>query len=229
MSLISRLSEKSWETPGALGFEEPGDYRPHAARVALWLYLGVATVLFSLITAAYVMRMGDHGAVIGSPRDWHAIPRPTLLWANTGVLIVASIVWEVARRAVRRGQEAKTRHALIAGGALGFLFLAGQLIVWRELHQAGYYLAGPSLCLGDWSDLRSPGLHFTSSNPAVAFFYMITGIHGLHIAGGLYAWGRAILHAASGIDVGGIISLSAIYWHFLLAVWLAMFGLLLST
>ena len=58
---------------------------------------------------------------------------------------------------------------------------------------------------------------------------MITGIHGLHIAGGLYAWGRAILHAASGIDVGGIISLSAIYWHFLLAVWLAMFGLLLST
>jgi cytochrome c oxidase subunit 3 len=121
------------------------------------------------------------------------------------------------------------RHGLLAAGALGFLFLAGQIIVWRELHNAGYYLAGPSLCLTGWSELGAPSLYFVSSNPMVAFFYLITTTHGLHIAGGLVAWARATAQAAGGRDVMGIVGLSAIYWHFLLVVWLAMFGLLLST
>jgi heme/copper-type cytochrome/quinol oxidase subunit 3 len=57
MSLFSRLAEKSWETPGATAYLDPATYRPAAARVGLWIYLGVATVLFALITAAYLMRM----------------------------------------------------------------------------------------------------------------------------------------------------------------------------
>jgi cytochrome c oxidase subunit 3 len=229
MSIISRLREKSWETPGVLGFAEPSDYRPSATHVGLWVYLGVATVLFSLITAAYLMRMGDHGATIGSPPDWHGILLPTTLWINTGVLILASIAWEAARMAARAERPAGLRHALLASGALGFLFLAGQILVWRQLHEAGYFVAGPSLCLTGWSDLGQPALHVLPSNPAVGFFYMITGIHGLHIVGGLAAWGRTIVRAAGGIDVSRTIGLGATYWHFLLAVWLAMFGLLLST
>jgi cytochrome c oxidase subunit 3 len=229
MSLFSRLAEKSWETPGATAYLDPATYRPAAARVGLWIYLGVATVLFALITAAYLMRMMTHGETFEVVHDWRSIPRPTLLWINTGVLVLASIVWEAARSAARHDDKGKMRDWLIAGGALGFLFLAGQLIVWRQLHDAGYFLAGPSLCLSDWSNLSQPALHFVSSNPAIGFFYMITAIHGLHIGGGLIAWGRAIGQAASGIDVRGIVGLSAIYWHFLLIVWLAMFGLLLST
>ena len=228
MSLFSRLTEKSWETPDAGSYAEPDDYRPSAERVGLWTYFGVALMLFSLITASYLMRM-SHGAVEGHPRDWHTIPRPTLLWINTGVLILASLVWEAARHAARTGHDKRMRDCLFAGGALGFLFLAGQLIVWRQLHDAGYFLAGPSLCLSDWSGLDQPALHFVSSNPTIGFFYLITAIHGLHIVGGLGAWSRAVARLTSGMDVAGIVTLSATYWHFLLVVWLAMFGLLLST
>ena len=228
MSLFSRLTEKSWETPGADIYAEPGDYRPSAEKLGLWTYFGVALMLFSLITASYLMRM-THGAVEGLPHDWHSIPRPLLLWINTGILILASLVWEAARHAARTGQEKRMRDCLYVGGALGFLFLAGQIIVWRQLHDAGYFLAGPSLCLSDWSGIDQPALHFVSSNPAIGFFYLITAIHGLHIAGGLGAWSRAVARLTSGMDVRGIISLSATYWHFLLVVWLAMFGLLLST
>ena len=229
MSIFGRLTEKSWETPGATAYLEPADYRPEAARVALWVYFCVATMLFTLLTAAYLMRMLSHGESYEVVHDWHSIPRPTLLWINTGVLVLASAVWEAARFAVQHQQAAKTREYLIAGGALGFLFLAGQLVVWRQLHDAGFFLAGPSLCLGDWSDLNQSVVHFPSSNPAIGFFYLITTIHGLHIGGGLVAWARAIGRATNGIDVHGIVSLSATYWHFLLVVWLAMFGLLLST
>jgi cytochrome c oxidase subunit 3 len=89
---------------------------------------------------------------------------------------------------------------------------------------AGYALGGPALCLTAWSDLGSPAIHLLPTNPALGFFYMITAIHGAHIAGGLVAWGRTIDRLSP-----RLIELSAIYWHFLLLVWLAMFALMLAT
>ncbi len=228
MSLFSRLSEKSWLPQPADTYGDPEDYRPSAQRVGLVVYFGVVTVLFSIITAAYLMRMADHGGT-AEEHDWHSLPLPFLLWINTGVLLLASLAWEVARAALRDNRPQWLRVALAAAGAFGFLFLIGQLAVWQGLHESGYYLAGPSLCLSTWSDLGDPVFHVVSSNPAVAFFYMITAIHGLHIAGGLGAWGVTVDRVRSNGDVYGIIELSAIYWHFLLLVWLAMFGLLLST
>ena len=90
MSLFSRLAEKSWETPGAVAYAEPDGYRPSAEKVGLWTYFCVALMLFALITASYLMRM-THGAVEGLPHDWHSIPRPTLLWINTGVVSHATV------------------------------------------------------------------------------------------------------------------------------------------
>lgn len=227
MSLLARLTEKSWQTPGAADLADPSEYRPEAAFVGLWVYFAVVVVLFGLITTAYLMRMQGHGAA--GEHDWTAIPRPDLLWANTTALILTSLSWEAARLALRRGRIERMRAGLIAAGVLGLLFLAGQLAVWRELHDSGYFLAGPSFCLTTWSEIGQPALHFSSSNPAIAFFYMITSIHGLHIAGGLGAWGRTIERMWTGTDMGRLVDLSAAYWHFLLLVWLAMFALILST
>jgi cytochrome c oxidase subunit 3 len=215
MSLIARLSEKSWETPGIDGLAEPESYRPAAVRVGLLVYLGVATFLFGLITAAYVMRMGIHGGT--GEHNWHSLPKPILLWVDTGALILASIAWEWARLTGRR-------LAVATAGALGLLFLIGQLLVWRQMADAGYALGGSALCLTAWSDLGSPAIHLLPTNPALGFFYMITAIHGAHIAGGLVAWGRTIDRLSP-----RLIELSAIYWHFLLLVWLAMFALMLAT
>ena len=207
MSLFSRLTEKSWET--TVGEPtDPASYRPPAARVAVIVYFGVITVLFGLISTAYVMRMGMPGMGHEAMGDWRPMPEPPLLWINSFVLLLSSFAWEAARIGARKGRAATMRHALFGAGALGMLFLAGQLLLWRQFSQAGYY---------------------ASSNPANAFFYLITALHGLHLAGGLFFWVRAVVGLRSGADVRLPVELCAVYWHFLLLVWALMLALLVST
>lgn len=190
MTILTRLAEKSWE-PGQPVERE----RPSAGMVGMTAYFAVAMVMFSLLVAAYLMRMGLHGAM-GHASDWKPMPDPPLLWINTAVLAASSLAWEVARR------ERRVRAALW-GMALGLLFLAGQVLLWRHYQLAGYTLP---------------------ANPANAFFYLLTALHGLHIVGGLVAAGRA-LTAANMRNI----ALCALYWHFLLVIWLVLAALLLST
>lgn len=214
MSLLSRLAEKSWQRPGLHGAVPPEDYRPAAAMVGLWVYLGVAAVLFSLIAAAYLVRMGVPGGMggtmeHGSGADWRAMPEPPLLWFNTAVLAASSLAWELARRTAN--DPARMRRRALAGAGLGLLFLAGQLALWQHYLAQGYYLA---------------------ANPANAFFYLLTGLHGLHLAGGLIACARVVEQSGDGRDPRRAvrnIGLCALYWHFLLLVWIVLAGLLLLT
>ena len=101
--------------------------------------------------------------------DWAQLPAPKLLWLNTGVLILSSVALQWAQVAARRGQMDGVRAGLLAGGVSALTFLVGQLLAWQQLVAAGYFLA---------------------ANPANAFFYLITGVHGLHLLGGLVALGR---------------------------------------
>ena len=207
MSLLSRLTEKSWEAPGGEAVD-PATYRPPAARVGVIVYFGVIVVLFGLVASAYVMRMGMPGMGHDAVADWRPMPEPPLLWINSFVLLLSSIAWEAARIGAREGRSELMRRAMLGAGALGILFLAGQLLLWREFSEAGYY---------------------ASSNPANAFFYLITALHGLHVLGGLFFWARAMLGLRAGADVRLPIELCAMYWHFLLLVWILMLGLLIST
>jgi cytochrome c oxidase subunit 3 len=72
-----------------------------------------------------------------------------------------------------------------------------------------------------------------ASNPATAFFYLLTGVHGLHLLGGLFVWGKTIVRMAQGgvelIDLRLSVELCTVYWHYLLLVWLVLFTLLLAT
>ena len=91
------------------------------------------------------------------------------------------------------------------------MFIAGQLIAWQQLVGSGYFLA---------------------ANPANAFFYVLTALHGVHLLGGLVAWGRTAQKVWRGSDMQAVrlsVELCAIYWHFLLILWLVLFYLLLST
>jgi cytochrome c oxidase subunit 3 len=174
-----------------------------AAKTALWIFLAVVTSVFALFISAYAMRM--HFG------DWSPLREPTLLTWNTGLLFVTSGAMQWTVVAARRGQIDGVRNGLVAGGALSFAFLAGQLLVWKQLNDAGVFLR---------------------SNPANAFFYLLTAVHGVHLLGGLVAWARTTAKAWRGIEVARVrlsVELCAIYWHFLLVVWLVIFALLLST
>lgn len=230
MNIFGHLTEKPWLTPG-LGEERPVS---SAGSTGVNLFMCVVTVLFSLITLAYLMRMGAHGPAIDEEaHDWRALPEAPLLWFNTAVLMLSSVAWEATRRAARRGDAKRPRVWLIAAGLLAIVFLAGQLAVWRQLQAAGYFLsAQPGICTVQWGGIDQPVQHFLTGNPAVAFFYLITALHGLHLLGGLFFWGRATVGAIEGNGAAALmprIDLCARYWHFLLLVWLLMFGLFLMT
>jgi len=196
-----RLTAKPWLEAGPIG--DTGASPLPAAKIGLAVFLAVVGCLFALLISAYTMRM-EMG-------EWRPAPVPKLLWLNTGVLLLSSGALQWAKVAARRGRMDDVRAGLLAGGIFAFSFLAGQLIAWRQLDAAGYYL---------------------TDNPAAAFFYLITGVHGLHILGGQVALGRTMDKAWQGVAAGKVrlsVDLCTTYWHFLLFVWLVLFSLLLLT
>jgi len=171
------------------------------AKIGLGIFLAVVGALFALFASAYFMRM--------EYSDWQAPPLPRILWLNTAILILASVALHCAVRAVREQRLETTRLALVTGGLATLVFLAGQLTAWRDLSADGYFM---------------------DANPANGFFYLLTGVHGLHILGGLVAlglttgraWDKTV--APERLRLG--VELCASYWHFLLIVWLGVFILL---
>ncbi len=180
-----------------------GEFSLPTVTLGLRVFLAVVTVLFSLLVVSYAERM--------EVADWRPLPEPWLLWLNTAVLILSSVALQWARVSARRGQIDGVRDGLLVGGICAFAFLAGQLLAWQLLAELGY---------------------FAATNPAVAFFYLITALHGLHLLGGLVAWGRTTAKVWRGFEVAQVrlsVELCAVYWHFLLLIWLILFGLLLFT
>lgn len=196
-----RLMAKPWLEVGAI--DQVGDTDASSlppAAIGLGVFLAVVSSLFALFVSAYLMRM--------QVADWAQLPAPTLLWVNTGVLVLSSVALHYAQVAARRGQMEAVVDGLMAGGLFAVAFLVGQLLAWQQLNAAGYFLA---------------------ANPANSFFYLFTGLHGLHLLGGLVALGMTVDKVWRGRDVSQIrlsVQLCAVYWHFLLALWIVLFTLL---
>lgn len=208
MSLIDHLTAKPWVTQGADvdrddDRENESAWSLPAATVGLRLFLAVVTVLFSLMVIAYAERM-TYG-------DWLLVAKPWLLWLNTAVLVLSSLGLHRAQISAARGEIDGVRAGLLTGGVCALAFLAGQLIASQQLIALGY---------------------FASTNPAVAFFYLLTAVHGLHLAGGLVALGRTaakVWNGGTAEELRLSVELCAFYWHFLLVVWVVLFGLLWFT
>lgn len=205
MSFFRQLTEKPWLTSRtkAADLPEGSVYSLPAPTIAVRLILVVATVVFSLFIVAY----GDRMAL----GDWRPVAEPSMLWVNTIILMLSSAAWHWATVSARQGQIEGVKTGLLAGGGLALVFLFGQYWVWQQLAGAGYY---------------------ADSNPANAFFYLLTAVHAVHLMGGLVAWGRTVYKVWHGVEIARVrlsVELCAVYWHFLLVVWLVLFALLLFT
>ena len=204
MSILQQLTAKSWETQGALeDIQGEASLALPDAKVGFWVFLGVITMVFALFAVAYNMRLE-----LG---DWRPLADPAILWLNTAVLIISSIAMQVARVAADTGNVNRTQLGLTIGGLCSIAFLVGQFWAWQQLRRAGFFL---------------------TSSPADAFFYLITGLPGLHVLGGLWVWARTSAKVWGGAEIEKVrlsVELCTVYWHFLLIVWAVLFGLLLST
>ncbi len=133
MNFFRQIMQKPWTTVSATP-EGPSDGQEFAlptVTVGLRVFLGVVTVVFSLLVITYFGRMAFN--------DWRALPEPTLLWLNTGVLIASSIAFQQSVVAVRRGLLAGVRDGLLVGGIFSVFFLVGQFLVWRQLLASGFF------------------------------------------------------------------------------------------
>ncbi len=152
-------------------------------------------MVFLAFTAALLMRRELSA-------NWVTMHKPRILWANTGVLLASSIALERARRRLQAGDRLRFNRWWTAGTALGVLFLVGQALAWRELREAGVYVA---------------------SNPSTAFFYILTASHAAHLIGGLtalvYVDVKALQYSL-GPAKRTAIDCSAIFWHFLDGLWI---------
>ena len=205
-SIFQLLTEKPWEKDQ---IESDNQHQGQTVsltkqKLGLRTIMAASTVLFSLFIVAYSDRM--------LVSDWRSMPEPWLLWLNTGILVISSIVFHMTTKYAEKGIYYKTKNCLYFIGFLAYSFLIGQLIVWYQLMNTGYY---------------------ATSNVANAFFYLFTTIHGLHIIGGIYFWGKTtskfIKRSLKKEEINNLIDICAVYWHFLLAVWLVLFGLMLSS
>ena len=204
MSLVKQVTNKPWERKGIIGPLHPEGAFPVAPeKVALGFFLMVVAVIFSLFTVSYFIRM--------ELDDWTPLAEPGQLWFNTGLLIISSVLFQWSRNLVKKNETRNLRLALFGGGVFAIAFIVAQYLV--------------------WNGLRSQGVTI-SSNPADSFFYLLTGLHGAHMLGGLWVWSRTSIKLLSGAEPKQIklsVELCTVYWHALLVVWLVLFGILANT
>ena len=166
-----------------------------ASFIGLFVLLASTTMVFGALTAAFWMRRGIS-------EDWSSMHKPPILWLNTVLLLASSVVLDRSRHALRSGNRASFNVWWTFATALGILFLLGQAFAWRQLRDAGVYIA---------------------SNPCSSFFYVLTAVHALHLLGGVTALVYVDVQAwrlRLGPAKRTAIDVSAIFWHFLDGVWL---------
>lgn len=206
MNFFQEITKRPWVAEqGAIdNLDEGSAYALPKAMVGLRVFLGVATVIFSLMIIAYSDRM--------LVPDWRGFQEPWLLWLNTAMLVLSSVALHWALINARRDRFDRVKSGLLAGGVYALAFVVGQLLAWRYLSASGY---------------------FVEDNPSIAFFYLLTGLHGLHLLGGIVGLVRTAAKVWRGdVEPARLrvsVELCTVYWHYLLVVWLVLFGLLLFT
>jgi cytochrome c oxidase subunit 3 len=169
------------------------------------LYAGMASILmmFAALTSAYLVRQ--------AAGNWQEYQVPSIFYISTIVLLSSSACVHYAYSAFGKGKKNKYQIALTFTFILGMAFIVLQYYGWNALYNIGVPLDG---------------------NPSGSFFYVISGIHAMHILGGITALGVAVYHAFTlPFEVTAKrkhrFSLVMQYWHFVDVLWLYLFVFIL--
>jgi cytochrome c oxidase subunit III len=176
------------------------DFSPEPSRTGIWVGLAAISMCFAAFTSALIVRQA-------TANDWHPLALPSIVFANTALLLASSATLEIARRRVaayarnKLGDRSAAQFWLTCTLALGLLFVCGQYLAWRQLRAQGLYLA---------------------SNPNSSFFYVLTAMHALHVLGGLVGLVRVLYLLREPVFAlrRSTIDATSYYWHFMGVLWL---------
>ena len=150
MNFFQQLKQKPWAAEqGAVDdLHEGGEFSLPTPEFGLRVFLGVATVLFTLFIVVYLERMGFP--------DWRPLHEPWVLWVNTAVLILSSLAFQRAWINADRGHNMDgVKNGLLAAGGFAFAFLAAEYAHGDFIHlQASFFFersSNFSSSSGGWS------------------------------------------------------------------------------
>jgi cytochrome c oxidase subunit 3 len=193
------LSDRAGKTDQVVvlpaSIEDPKATPPGLYRVGFLLTCGFIFPFFAALIICYLWRAQ-------SSTNWDPIELPQILKVSTAVILLSSVTFETARRYYRVGERLAYYKWITVTTVLTVVFLAMQTTAWYDLYKKGAYLG---------------------QNPHSSFFYLFTGLHAAHVAGGLVALGIVLARKSPRRE---LVSVVAFYWHFLLILWIALYATL---
>jgi len=205
--IFSTLAEKPWEQKQSIADNT------HSGRTfdisnqmsAVIIIFGVSTTLFSLIFTGYLYSLPPE-------QDTTFILKANLVWINTLVLILVTFFFNKISSDLKKNITEKIKKNLIYVGGLSYLFLFLQLILWYQLMKSG---------------------NFVSTNTYFSSFYFFTALHGIHLLGGLFFWGKVSSRIFKMKEMNykneeKNINALSLYWFFLFVIWFVFFAIMFA-
>lgn len=186
--------------------ESSESYPSNKYRIGMWFLLLVVMMTFGGLIGAYIV-ISTNGVM-----EWRPFALPIQVWVSTVLILVSSITYKVAQKAIDKDDQTKAKNFLLATTVFGGMFIASQLLAWVELVRQEVYMA---------------------SNPYAGFFYILTAVHAFHVIGGIAALGFVVLRTWQKTENDDeltkrkqIFNTVGWYWHFMDGLWVVLFLLL---
>ncbi len=181
----------------------PRRLSPAAYSITAWIVIAGVVMMFAALSSAYI--------ILSSGKEVPQVSMPRMFYASTVLILLSSLSFAKAHRSLRQEKVDEHRKWLLVTLVLGALFLSAQLMGWRELAAQGV---------------------FFSTHPHSSFFYLFTGLHGVHLIGGILAliYLVATMRRINETDSQSKLAKTRFverYWHAMDGIWIWLFGLLL--
>jgi cytochrome c oxidase subunit 3 len=177
---------------------EPKKIHPH--KFTLWVAMGSIVMMFAALTSAYIVKKNN-----GS---WLEFDLPKIFWYSTFVILLSSVMMHLTGKAFKAREMGRYRILITITAMLGVLFLVMQYLGFQDMESRGIALTG------------------IKSNSAASFLFVITGLHMVHVLGGVIAL-LVIFIRAYAVKVKNYsslpIDLVSVYWHFVDVLWVYLF------
>lgn len=169
----------------------------HPHKFTLWVAMASIIMMFAGLTSAYIVKSNQ--------ANWEIVDTPKEFWYSTLVILLTSVTIQWSLRAFKQREMQKYRMLLAVTGVLGLLFVVLQYLGFQWMWDNGVRLQGSG---------------------AGQFLYIIAGLHGLHVLGGVVALLIVILKAffSNTRTYNAVpVELMSMYWHFVDILWIYLF------
>lgn len=168
--------------------------RIHPNKFTMWVAIASITMMFAGLTSAYVVKR--------SQPSWTTFEMPVIFWYSTLVMLVSSLTMHLALKAFKERERPKYRQLITVTAILGLVFIVMQYFGFKQVWSTGVQLSGAG---------------------GGQFMYIIAGLHGLHVLGGVVALTILFFKAFSTRfrNYNPVpVEVMNTYWHFVDLLWL---------